>query len=477
MSDLSLSAVPILTLVVGAIAWMSATRLYVFRMLSPFSLSLLLLVSIYGVRPLLILSAGESGFYSLNTSDGFAVASFVGLAAVASFCLGYWLRTGGSLEPEGTVHVRSPGLLAVFAISVAATLAWFAAFSAIGGGWSAIAVLFSGRSAQASELTAGIPNLLFALPVGAGICLSFARIQAEKVRQLRRSELLVFWIGVLVTCVPATSLGGRRFLIPILLSAVLAASASRPARRARAYVAASLAVVVVALMAIPFTRSQGSRSSRADLFGSVLEYVSTEGPLGVVERFALDYDTEMFDYVAYVAPRLGSSIPYGLGRGTVGDALLNPFPTDLLPFTPWSEQLLVNLFGGGCGQPFCPVASMPGALFFDFGFVGVVVGMILAGIAARVISGRLLHAHGIGLLALLATASFFPLMVRGNPANQAWILINVIAVGAAFVLFASRTRDRPAGSKPPRHVRGTVRPAPTRQEELRARRTFRIPSP
>ena len=110
----------------------------------------------------------------------------------------------------------------------------------------------------------------------------------------------------------------------------------------------------------------------------------------MVHDYLTSYDTEMLNYVAVVGPRLGAAIPYGLGRGTLGDLVI--FPIKHFSLQLYSDQMLERLFvENGCASV-CPVESEVGVLLFDFGLVGVALGMALTGYALRKIEQRLLVA-------------------------------------------------------------------------------------
>lgn len=149
----------------------------------------------------------------------------------------------------------------------------------------------------------------------------------------------------------------------------------------------------------------------------------------------------MFNYIAFLATQLGDSIEYGMGMGmgTVGDALLSPIPAPLAPAQLWSNQILVQAFGGPCGVSYCPVPSVSGVLFYDFGLPGVVAGMTIVGFLLSRFDVAFLTARGVKLSILLTLGAFSVQMIRGNTIAQLWIAVQVIVVLTLVEWAAYRT--------------------------------------
>ncbi len=426
---------PWITLTIGIGGILLVTRLRRGSLVSPMSITLVMLIAIFGVRPIMMVANNRYNFYGGNNiQDGYQTAAWVGSLSVVFLLFGYFLGTITKRSQAPAESISPPPAVAEFSMARAASVAlavlgaWIILMAISGGGFSYLVLLFEGRGAGGETTVAGMPALVPALPVVAGIVMAFARIGLQRVRRITGLESLLYWIVIALTVIPPSALGSRRFLLPSLIAAVLGALPGSWFRLVTWRMAGLAFVGFLALSIIPFVRSSGSRTGDADLLTAMGDYFSTEGIGGTLDNFFLSYDTEMFNYVAFLATRLGASIEYGYGRGTIGEAILTPIPAALAPGERWSNEILIQAFGGTCGVLYCPVPSTSGIFFYDFGLPGVVLGMTLVGILMSRFEENFLNASGIKLISLLTLASFVPQIVRGNSIAQLWIATQVIVV-------------------------------------------------
>ncbi|GEM_PF-2079535 len=473
--------VPVLTTVLGAVLLLAlgGTRRGV--LVGPLGLTVFMLVAIYGLRPLLMIDRAAYDFYGLRVTDGFQQATWVGLVAVVSLFVGYAARAARHVPTPGRGAVPHDGddgragvadalarvpLRGAAAFCVATVLLWFAAIAAYGGGAGFLSLMFSGRSAAVDARLEGMPAIVMALPVVGALALAAVRVVRDRRVRPTTGERLFFWAAVAFAVVPTTALGTRRFLLPVVLLAVVAASARAWDRRVRPSHVALAVVGLLALAIVPFVRSAGSRSEGASLGTAMQEFYEVEGTRGIAESFLLSYDTEMFSYVAYAAPRLGGDLPVGWGRGTVLELVLAPLPAGVLGTESWSNSRLRAMFGGSCAEYLCPVPSLPGALYLDFAFAGVVLGMLVFGWFVHASQAALPSARGARLVLTLGFISFVPNVVRGNPAAQLAILAQVVVLTIVglwllrLALGAGPPRARRAD--PPGASDGAPPPVPSR---------------
>lgn len=427
--------IPVLTTSIGLVAVAVATRFERGRLVSPFSLVMLMLIAIFGIRPILMVGSSNYIFYYYNVAEGFNQAALAGLIAVLGISSGYWIasivgrHSSGASSPAGiTESPRVPRFRAAVLASLGLLILWLLLMVAIGGGIAFIGLMFAGRSDEVGLRFSGLPAFVPAIPVSAAVLIATARIAVERRAGLPRADKLVYWFVIALSVIPPSALGSRRFLIPSVVAGLIGALA--PVWRKRV----SLPMVLTAfggflvLAIFPFVRSAGSRAVGDSLVDAIGAYFEGEQLQGVLEGFFLSYDTEMFNYVAYLAPHLGNDLEWGLGRGTLGEALLAPIPAALLPFSSWSNVLLTEAFGGGCAEALCPVPSVVGVLFYDLSYPGVLVGGILIGILTSKFDRRFFTSNGISLIFLTGFASFAPLIARGNSISQIWIAIQSLAV-------------------------------------------------
>lgn len=477
-----MAVAPILATIVCLTAWVAVTRFRIGAMLSPFSIFLLMLCSIFGIRPLLMLddeSYDSRYFYGYDISGGFFLASVLGLIGVVAFVLGYAsarlvstrrtrrLVTEEAISPQfpsrhsfADLHPSAPERVTVAAILMLSM--WFAVMIVVGGGPSFIALLFAGRSEQVSRVLANVPSLAFAIPVVAALLIASVRWEFERsgsgfVYTFRRNA--AYWIVSAACVVPPSALGTRRFLIPSVIIVLIGAASWRWTRRIKVVWAAAAAASFLALAIFPFVRSAGSRTfgyGGSDILGAMAYYLQNEGIEGVLDSFFLSYDTEMFNWVAYFAPRMGSSLEFGMGRGTFGDLIAQPMPASVMNLPIWNDYLLLQAFGGTCGDGIaCPVPSIIGVLYTDLALPGLILGMFLLGIACLNFEPLLFRSHGAATAALLLAAGFSVVFARGNSMSQLWygaqiwlvwlaVYTALITLSARPPVFASQSGVRPS---------------------------------
>ncbi|MDD7930678.1 O-antigen polymerase [Microbacterium thalli] len=444
--DTPSTIVPWLTLCLSIAGVVLVTGLRRGSLVSPMSVTLLMLTAIFGVRPIMMVAHDRYNFYGGNTvRNGFETAAWVGLLSVAFLLFGYFMgritmsrRQRDTVSPPGGAPRLALTIPTAAVFSVGVLLAWLVLMAATGGGFAYVLLMFQGRGAGSETALAGMPAVVPALPVIAGLLMAFARITTQRTRRIRPGENLAYWIVIVLTIIPPSALGSRRFLLPSALAAVLGALPPQWYRLITWRMVTLALAGFLALSIIPFVRSSGSRTGRTDLLGAMGDYFGTQGLGGTLENFFLSYDTEMFSYIAFLSTRLGATIEYGLGRGTIGEALVTPAPSAFSLGERWSNEILIQAFGGPCGVSYCPVPSTSGIFFYDFGLPGVVLGMILVGILLSRFEENFLRAEGVSLLALLTLAAFVPQVVRGNSIAQLWIAAQVIIVLVVVCWLATR---------------------------------------
>jgi hypothetical protein len=427
------------------------------RFLAPTSMVALILLSIFGIRPL-IANPFDYDFYGLDAYGGFAYAEVAGLVASVALLLGCHVRlissrhrnTGQSSGSAGVHAKRSspidrPGVrrpLVLLVISIVGLITWLASM-VVFGGVGVLPLVLAGRSADLNAALGFYPASLQSLPMlgSAGAAVYILRNAAE--RRFSTAEVVAIALSVFVSIACTSLEGSRRFLLPSVLVPV---GALVIARRGRVGTAVAVALLggLVATMTLPFVRSAGARVPGQNIASAAVTYLSQQGISGVVYQYFTSYDTEMLNYVAYVGPRLGAAIPYGLGRGTLGDFLLTPLPNRFVPQL-YSDQLLEELYGSGCitAQP-CPVESEVGVLLFDFGFIGVVLGMFFTGYGLRSLERRLIGSPPYRLRLVGAVVfGYAAIATRTNSMEAIWwaIYFLVLAVLADRIIVFGRARD------------------------------------
>jgi hypothetical protein len=431
---------PTMTLILGTGAWLVGTRFRRGAILSPYSMVLLILISIFGVRPLLMPGDLQSFvFYGYSIGGGFQAAAIFGFIGALSFVLGaaVWsLVLNRNHPPKQAVPGEPmPAWAPPRANAIALWLigGWFLFMIVVGGGVGFLAQLFSGRSVAVISRLENVPAFVGALPVIGCLTVAVVRFQYERLTKYTRAQNWGYWLVAAAAIVPPLALGTRRYLIPAILIAVAGSMVNSWRKRVKVWLLALGAACFMALAILPFVRSAGSRTALggdSDLIGAMSLYFKEEGIRGTLDNFFLSYDTEMFNYVAYMSQVMGKSIPFGMGRGTVGELVAMPLPAAITPFERWNDVLLSHAFGGTCGyQRPCPVPSIMGVLYSDLALPGLILGMLILGIMVARFEAQLLQASSAPRVAVLLLAAGFAIaFARGNSLAQVWIAVQCFIV-------------------------------------------------
>lgn len=423
-----------LTVLFGVVAVMLMTRFRIGAILSPASLSILMIVAIFGVRPLLIRDLNDFNFYGYDAAPGAEAAARIGFLALLALIAGYVVAATrkSNANTASAKVLRGIGPRTYHAYICASLLllaTWLGLSAAYGGGLSYISEMFAGRSSSLKATYVGVPAIVFALPVTASLLLVVGRVRLSLRQRLSAIQKFAYWCVLFLCLVPPSALGNRRFMIPTIIGGLVGAFAISWNKKVKGRHVCLAVGGFLVLSMIPFVRSAGSRTQSKDLFGALIDYWTNEGIRGTLEGFFLSYDTEMFSYVAVLSERLGSSLEYGWGRGIFGESFLAIFPAAHAPGIKWSDQLLMKLFGGTCADQYCPVPSIVGTAYFDFGVAGIIAIMGLVGYFAGRYSKQARVSGFSGFpVWILVLSAFVPVIVRGNPISQLWIAAQCIVV-------------------------------------------------
>ena len=438
-----------LTLVVGVVAWLLAVRFRRGPMIAPFSIFVIILLSIYGVRPLLMGEASEpTRFYGyVITEDGYELATLLGLIGTVAFVGGYGItrlstqkkRREELLNPPEFVHPGEGAPRRSFIAAGILLAVWPAAMTAVGG-VGFVAQVFQGRSVETSAALANVPALVFAIPVVACVTIAATRFHYERFTRYTRAQSLPYWIIAALAVIPPSALGTRRFLIPSVVIVFAGALTKTWFKRMRPVWIIAAAVAFIVLAVFPFVRSSGSRiGGSTDLIGAMSYYFQNEGLRGALDGFFLSYDTEMLNWVAFFGPAMGREIQFGTGRGTIAEIIALPIPDAISPFPTWNNYLLHEAFGAGCAGQACPVPSIVGVLYTDLAIPGLVIGMFILGLLAARFDLSFVNAKSIRYTALLLiVVGFAVVFVRGNSSSQLWYGFQCFIVWFLADLYVTR---------------------------------------
>jgi hypothetical protein len=360
--------------------------------------------------------------------------------------------TVGVLISRGSISLSPPAepkmrtlqkmkAIHLFGISVGSIALYLVALILLVGPASVLA-MGGGRSADV--VTAGVPAIVMMIPLMGSLAASIYIISLGPRSPIRWKELLTIVLVVSLSVVMLSSLGNRRFLIPAVLMPVIAVAAMRKTPARAIYMI--LGVLGFLLTAIlPMVRSSGSRLAGETLLDSIVRYASEQGLDGIVLPVFASNDTEMLDYIGVFLRQVESGHQsFGFGQGTFGDFLTSSIPSALFKGTSYSDQILTNIWGGGCGKPFCPVASVVGVSYFDAGIFGVILGCGVFGYFMGWLTNRLTRLQNLGPFAATTTvifSSFAIVLTRTNTINALWWSIYTIVLATPILWLTTRRRS------------------------------------
>lgn len=423
------------------------------RFLAPDVMSVMMLGVVFGVRPLFNDRFEDGAWYGLYlpTDEGSTTALWVGFLSMIGLVVGAALSRHSTFSRRLLVRRRTTitrtwfGAWRCLLVTLFSAASYFAALTTFAG-----AGVFERLSAGRSDETAleGLPEIAMILPLGGSIAATLIFL-ANRHRRLTLVELLSVLISISVSVSLVSQLGNRRFIIPAVLMPIMASLMKNPVRLKLWHVVVGV-VGMLFIAIVPMVRSTGARQAGEGIFAASLRHLQEEGIGGVLKPIFVSYDTEMLDYVAVAAPTFETS-SFGWGRGTILEFILRPLPSGASGTEAWSDAILTRLFGGGCGEPFCPVPSYPGLLYFEGGLFVVFVGSLIMGVGLRYLALRWQYNGQLGTFASLSTAilsSFALVAMRTNTVHAAWWAIYTILLGFAIYLIAVRKyrRQRSHGS-------------------------------
>lgn len=457
------------------------------RLLAPDTLVVVILYAIFAIRPLFTGRFGPStqlgaGFYGLvPTLDGQMTASFVGMILLWSIAIGVAWHASMRKRPPKQDRLRSevadgfvptptltesrsrlkPGRAVLVTI---AALVLYAAILIAFIGLNGFLAMSGGRSAE--SWTGSTPVIVMIIPI-AGSVAAATLIMSARPGPIDTASWLAIGFCTAATLLAVFQLGQRRLIIPGALIVVTALLMRKPVRlRPRHVVFGTLGLMTLAVL--PHVR--GNRGGEG-LVESVVREIGENGPFGASSFFFTSYDTQMYDYIAMLAPSLNNGrLGFGLGSGTVLEFFTHPLPAALSPFSDRSTELKVHLFNyfcfsfGTCRAP-NPVLSVGGTLFFDWGYIGVLLGGILVGLAIRAISYRWSRADSLTNSQCVITAvcaSYAMVAARTDTVFAIWW--GIYSVLIAVIVLAAMGEGRTASQRRVSRAAGLGRVPPHRRQ-------------
>ena len=398
------------------------------------------------VRPIAIVSRDDTIFYGVDIGATLDEALFLGFLGAVAFVVGYHRPLGARIArrlppPPDQVDTRS-------------TLAWSVAAAATGvvalllfllpsGGVGAIGTFLGGRGAELDELLATSPMYLWwaSLLVIPAALVAVALAVAER----RPSTVLVAAVLLGIALVRTLPVGNRVYLLVLgggIVVFLYLRVRSRPGL---------LVLVVAPLLALFVSKAVLDlryAENRQNVATIVERFVAT--PSRAFRPILEGPDAEMAPALAGALSAVPEQLPHRYGGATFGDLVRRPIPRQLWAGKPNPPgQQVVELVWpearetGGFDPAFTPLLFF----YWDFGLLGVLVGLAAYGVLARMAYAYLrLYEGDLGVqIAYAAALWFLVVAVRQDPVSvvveAAVVLLPLVVI---FRLAAPRKRERVA---------------------------------
>jgi hypothetical protein len=361
---------------------------FVTRRLDPFEPFLVFVIA-YGVmfvvRPASMLAQHKLVFEGpvrpLDVSPHFTRMLVLALVGAVSFTIGYVLPVSRRLAGRNTQtddQVDRRRLILLVGACTAAGLLAFAAFAASGDGTRTFGEILH---ADKTALAAGEGTYRY-LWLGFFVLVPAAAVLYALGLELRRPVIVICAAALgFVVLLNVLPLGNRTVLLP-LLGAFFVLYYLERGRRPRWRMLALLALIAVFVS--PFLSDLRGRGTRGE--GITATIARTAKPSRLAQPFTTGPDSEMAPALAAALSVVPDRIPYQHGRVIFEDLVFRPVPRALWNGKPQipRDKLIKAIW---------PVEAARGALnpefsvllyfYWDFGIVGVVLGMAVFGMGAR----------------------------------------------------------------------------------------------
>lgn len=359
-------------------------------LLEPLIPAVLIFSLLFVVRPLSMILAGETESYRwINTGHTFHIAVAVCTAGVLSFLLGYFMpspaRRSASKQQLRISRVYTVRVCVVYVLTAAFLVALYLGSNAL----ETLKILARGRPESLHGIVTVHTEYLFVAPVLLSVAATLLILEGL---QRNRAPLLVPAFLVAICVAYFYLFGTRRFIIPaagIPILVYLLGTGRRPALKLTALLIPAFFLIT----ALPFMRTEGARSQIGGIAEQAAFAFTRED---MWHELFLGPDTEMLSAFAAQIAIMNDWRDFYYGSATLGDLILAPLPSALIPGKPLSarDQMLVEVFGYPCtagSGGLCPDFSVVGTFYQDFWIFGVVLGLLFMGYRSRLVWERFLY--------------------------------------------------------------------------------------
>ncbi len=403
------------------------------------------------VRPLAIVIRDDTIFYGVDIGATLDEAVLFGLLGAVAFVVGYesplGVRLAGRLPaPPDQVDTRSTLWWSVG--TAAAGIVALLLFLLPSGGVGAIGTFLGGRGSGLDELLETSPMYLWWASL---LVIPAAFVAVALALTERRPAVVLVAAALLGIALVRTIPTGNRVFLLVLGGGILVFHYLRTRSRPKTVV-----LVVVPLLALFVSKAVLDlryAENRQNVATIVERFVAT--PSRAFRPILEGPDAEMAPALAGALSVVPEQLPHRYGGATLGDLVRRPIPRQLWAGKPdppgqqvvevvWPEARET----GGFDPAFTPLLFF----YWDFGLLGLIVGLAAYGVAARTAYAYLrLYEGNLGVqIAFAAALWFLVVAVRQDPVSVVVegtvVLLPIVAI---FRLAARRGGSRIADAPTP----------------------------
>jgi hypothetical protein len=429
-------------LLTAAVVWRVRQRR--FDIFEPLSVFIIAWTVLFWLRPIAMLLVHYFTLYGYDITAGFDPMLVMALVGGIGFVVGYFLpfvpKVAKRLPAVPELTTGSAFIRYCLALAFL-SLVLFGLFLVQSGGLRLLRSLLGGRQSGQLETYAKstayfYDGIFLAFPAGLLLIAYGARNKQRGISALGVAALLIPLIAVGPT-------GVRSWLITLFGAVFILFYLWRLKRPSGWQLAGLCLVGIFSISLIGIIRNASSRQ-QVGTVGIVGIFV--QRPLLAPAALILGPDTEMASLLALEAEVVPSKIPFQYGAAT-GEVLVHPIPRVLWHGKPYpgDEVLTHKLFTDpsirSAPRQYSPMADY----YLDFSYPGVLAGMLLLGILARVHYEYFCRhlARTSMQVFYAATLPFWLVLLRGSIADTAGRLLFVLPPLLLVLYLAQRKRSTP----------------------------------
>ncbi|MFO7592193.1 MAG: O-antigen polymerase, partial [Acidimicrobiia bacterium] len=379
-------------------------------------------------------------FFGVDIGSRVDDAMLLALLGASAFVVGHEAVLGKRLSarvPRVSSAWSPSRALTGACIAAGLGTAFLVAFLLSIDGVSGVRLFLGGRSAELDALMRDSPLFLWwlSLLVVPAALIAFAVAMTKP--RTREVVLAAFLIGLaLLRTLPT---GSRLNLMVLIGTMVVFVYLHR--RRRPGPVALALGLVVALMLSYAFLFFRYAET-REDFPSAIKGLAST--PEHVVAPVLWGADAEMAPALAGALRVIPSELGYRYGRATLGDLVSRPVPRVVWEGKPLThtQQVTEAVWPGprelgGFDPNFTPLMSF----FWDFGLLGVVVGLFAYGLLARFAYEYFLRAANDGRVQIAYAAAFWTVVVAAR-FDPVLLVMHIVVVFVPLLVIFRTSRVR-----------------------------------